>query len=252
MLAALVTLVVETESRDAALLCPNEPSGIGTVGDHHDDLGRIAGSVAASTNAIMLEPRPEIRMATRFLITAVLRLPPKVGDRPRHPQRHFARRLTADLWPASRLPGIRLVRLHVGELALETAPPRRRLCPWPRTGYRSAASISPMTTADLPAAFKVAQHLFSAHAIGDDDHADAAVEGAQHLRVVEVAGRLPANRTRPAPSSSQDRRARQRPVGQHARQVLRQSAPGDVRQRLDRAAGVTAASALSAASSGLT
>ena len=43
-----------------------EASCLGAVGDHPDDFARKPSSVAASIRAAMLDPRPEMRTATRF------------------------------------------------------------------------------------------------------------------------------------------------------------------------------------------
>ncbi len=96
---------------------------------------------------------------------------------------------------------------------------------------RPGSITSPMTTGASPAAFRAAMHHVDPR-LGDHDHADAAVEGAQHLLVVEAASLgEPAEHRRQGPTGKVD--VGGEAVWQHARQVLGQAAAGDVRQRLD-------------------
>ena len=76
----------------------------------------------------------------------------------------------------------------------------------------------------------------------DDDHADAAVEGAQPARRRSIAAdfRHPAEHRKQRPCAGVERHAQ--PFGQHARDVVGQAAAGDVGKRLDRRRPRTAAS----------
>ncbi len=65
---------------DAGGFSDDEARGIGLVGEDADDLGRVAGHAPPAISAAMLEPRPEIRMATRFL-GSVTGAAPRLGNR---------------------------------------------------------------------------------------------------------------------------------------------------------------------------
>ena len=142
------------------------PARIGTVRDDERDLGRIVGaSFAASISAAMLEPRPEIRTATRFLA---------IGS-----------------------PG-------TGRAARN----RRRAAHRPSTG-----TTSPSRTTFSPAPASTSATASSRPALDHRDHADPAVEGAQHLRLGDRRRWRRASGTPAAPARAQDRASTPRPFG---------------------------------------
>ena len=65
-------LAFNGDGRDTALSCAvSRPPRVSAVGDHDNDLGgKIPRALPASISAAMLEPRPEIRMATRRFIAS--------------------------------------------------------------------------------------------------------------------------------------------------------------------------------------
>ncbi len=185
------------------------------VGDDERDLGRIVRRARRLRPAPSCWSRgPEIRMATRFFMRRSQCATPRGGDR--------VRRL--------------LLTLPTGGGIVAHGELRACLAPLPLAGDFTPrpGSISPMTNGlprrRPPAPASTASGLRPCAAT--THQADAAVEGAQHLRVVEIAGALqPAEHGRRLPRRQVD--VRGEAVRQHARQVLRQPAAGDVRQRLD-------------------
>ena len=102
------------------------------------------------------------------------------------------------------------------------------------TASPSRAMISPTRTGFSPAFAQGALDFVRLCGLRDDDHADAAVERAQHFRFGDAAFlRQPGEDRQDTSMASRSRRSRSA-VGQHARNVVREAAAGDVRQRLDR------------------
>ena len=141
-------------------------------------------SFAASISATMLEPRPEIRMATRLR----------------------AMRVT--------------LRCRGGRCRSRAARPSAR-----RRARRAARRVS-------PSRLSTAATLSAARGVDHGDHADAAVERAQHFRLGDAAGlRQPVEHRQHRDAREVDARAEA--LRQHARDVVGEAAAGDVRQRLD-------------------
>ena len=95
-----------------------------------------------------------------------------------------------------------------------------------------AATTSPSCTTRLALALEHRGDRVGLARLDHRDHADAAVEGAQHLGLGDAAGLRPATGTPAAPGCARDRCAR-RVLRQHARDVVGKAAAGDVGQRLD-------------------
>ena len=149
------------------------------VGDDADDLGRIGRvRLAAAISAAMLEPRPEIRTAMRFLEVLIARSSPvdDAGVAARH----------------------------------DAADRRHRLAGFLQHG----------------------RDLRRLAGSNDEHHADAAIEGAHHLFGRDAAGLCqPGEHRRDVDRVEVEFGGKI--LGQHARNVFRKAAAGDVRQRLD-------------------
>ena len=135
------------------------------------------GSFAASISATMLEPRPEIRMATR----------------------------------------LRAMRRHRRCRACRCSS--RAACPWRRRRPRRAArTVS-------PSRFEHRGDRVGLARLDHRDHADAAIEGAQHFRLGDVAGRARATGTPAAPARGRDR------CGRRVRSAARAECCREIRRR---------------------
>ena len=66
--------VIDRAGLDTGLARVSQTGGGGLIGKHQNDFGRVGGFVArASISAVMLDPRPLIKMAARRLYASQVR-----------------------------------------------------------------------------------------------------------------------------------------------------------------------------------
>ena len=176
------------QARPARRACPRRPAR------SHRGSRRAR---AASTSAIMFEPRPEIRTPTLRLHFS----PSRCGGA-------ISRMRRA---PAPRAPGL-------GRRRRRCSPSRR-------------STTSPMRVHRLARRLRARAVTPSASSARDDHrHADPAIEGARHFVGLDT---RPAPAGTPSAAAAARRRHRScawTPVGQDARDILEQAAAGDMRQ----------------------
>ena len=90
-----------------------------------------------------------------------------------------------------------------------------------------------MRLARLAARLEARRTASAARARGDHDHADAAIEGAQHLVLGDAAGRCASQRNTGGTSMRVEIEPGAERLRQHARNVVGEAAAGDMGQRLD-------------------